>query len=218
MVSLNHAFAYSVYSSGNGDKAYPTLAVTPSGTAYILSNFYQKSLFANSVELVSRGERDCIIAKYNPQGALEWVQQYGGAGNDEINAATVDAADNIYLVGSFTGSATFGPLSALSTGATDSYLVKYSAQGVMQWVQASGGAGRDKWYDVTVDGAGAPYVTGNFEGQATFGTLAMSSTNERDIAVAAYTPQGQVRWVQQAGGVVLTRGSCCFSTLKAICP
>lgn len=86
-------------------------------------------------------------------------------------------------------------------GDTDGYLVKSSSQGIVQWAQAGGGAGADYWNNLALDASGAPYVLGNFSATAQFGGFSLSSLGGYDIAVASYTPQGQVRWAQQAGSV-----------------
>ncbi len=77
----------------------------------------------------------------------------------------------------------------------------------MQWVQPSGGPGADRLSSVALDAAGNPYVTGLFSNVARFGATTLTSAGSQDISVAAYTPQGQTRWTQQAGGPGSDAGS-----------
>jgi hypothetical protein len=51
-----------------------------------------------------------------------------------------------------------------------------------------------------VDTPGNVYVTGGFGNQGHLGSATLTSAGMRDIVVAAYSPQGQLNWVQQAGG------------------
>jgi hypothetical protein len=112
----------------------------------------------------------------------------------------VDAAGNLYAAATFVGPATFGSTTLPGAGDIDGCLVKYSPQGTMDWVQTLAGSGPDGFGSVTLDAAGNPYAAGNFSSGATLGTLTLPNAGARDILVAAFTPQGQLRWKQQAGG------------------
>lgn len=189
-----------------GSYAEPKLCVSPTGEAYILNSFNAPAV-VGATTLTSRGNDDILIAKYGAQGILEWVQQLGGGGYDDVRGGKVDANGNLYVVAIFTGAATLGTTTLPGYGDVDGCLIKYSAQGALQWAQASGGTGRDLWNDVALDAIGNPYVVGSFSNIAQFGSTALTSAGNRDIAVAAYTPQGQIRWVQRAGGTGLDVGS-----------
>jgi hypothetical protein len=112
----------------------------------------------------------------------------------------VDGAGNLYLAGSLAGSATIGSTAVPNLGDLDMYLAKYSPQGTVQWVQSAGGSGEDRWGNLALDAAGAPYLVGTFNATAQFGPFTLSSTGGADVVVAAYSAQGAPRWVQQAGG------------------
>ncbi|MDF7810912.1 T9SS type A sorting domain-containing protein [Hymenobacter sp. YC55] len=198
LLSLQPAF---YYFTNTGSIAYsiPKVAVAPTGETYLLNTFYKSIVFGNTT-LTTRGEADIVVAKYSAQGTFEWAQQFGGASNDYMGDGKLDAAGNLYLVGDFTGPATFGTTTLPGYGTHDGFLLKCSAQGALQWVQPSGGPGSDGFADVEVDAAGNPYVVGTFNGTAQLGPLSLRSAGSDDILVASYTPQGQVRWVQSAGG------------------
>jgi hypothetical protein len=55
-------------------------------------------------------------------------------------------------------------------------------------------------YCITSDAAGNSYITGYFEGTATFGTNQITSYGVSDIFIAKYDPSGNCVWVKQAGG------------------
>ncbi|WP_428662009.1 SBBP repeat-containing protein [Runella sp.] len=67
-------------------------------------------------------------------------------------------------------------------------------------ISSAGGTGVDEARSIAVDGNGNVYVTGYFEGTATFGTVTKTSAGYRDIFVAKYDKSGSVQWVQSAGG------------------
>jgi Tfp pilus assembly protein PilZ len=68
------------------------------------------------------------------------------------------------------------------------------------WVSSSGGPGADAGYAIAVDGAGNSYVTGSFEGNATFATTNLTSQGLSDVFVAKYDSSGSLLWARQAGG------------------
>ncbi|GAA4383223.1 T9SS type A sorting domain-containing protein [Hymenobacter koreensis] len=203
--SLYKAFEYGP-ASGSAAYYYPTLAVAPSGETYLINDFNQPAVFSGT-SLTSRGGMDVLVAKYSAQGTFEWAQQLGGPGDERGRAGTCDATGHLYLAGFFAGSAAAGTTPLTSAGDVDGVLLKYSPQGSLQWAQTSGGPGPDALGYVALDAAGNPYVVGNFSGTARFGTATLTSAGDRDMSVAAYTAQGQLRWLQQAGGPGFDSGS-----------
>ena len=178
---------------------HPTLAVAPSGDVYLFSNFFGTPMLGGTT-FTPRGLYDVLVAKFDAQGVLAWVQQAGGPGSDSLQEGVVDAAGNLYVAGFFDGAATFGGTPVPNAGSFDGFLAKYTPAGQVAWVQTSRGPGFDGWYGVALDASGSPYVAGGFAGVAQVGPYTLTGAGPRDISVAAYTPQGQVRWVQQAGG------------------
>lgn len=75
-----------------------------------------------------------------------------------------------------------------------------SAPAEFCWVSGSGGPGTDAGYAIAVDGAGNSYVTGSFEGSATFAMTNLTSQGLSDVFVAKYDSSGSLLWARQAGG------------------
>ena len=181
---------------------YPRLALSPNGDAYVSILFPSSTTFDfPAFRPVARGNSDVVVAKYNAQNGFEWAQSLGGAGNDIDAGLAVDAASNLYLVGTHDAPATFGTATVLPhAGGTDAFLAKYSPQGSLQWATHMGGSGDDGWRGVAVDGAGTVYTVGSFSTTVQLGSRTLTSAGNTDVAVASYSPAGQFRWVQQAGG------------------
>ena len=62
------------------------------------------------------------------------------------------------------------------------YSVQIHSQSVL-WADALGGTGNDEGLGIGVDATGNSYVTGYFEGTATFGSVTLTSAGNRDIFV-----------------------------------
>ncbi len=59
--------------------------------------------------LISYGSADIVIASYTSTGAFRWATHAGGTGVDAGFAIATDGT-NVYVTGTFTGTATFGAL------------------------------------------------------------------------------------------------------------
>lgn len=72
-----------------------------------------------------------------------------------------------------------------------------------EWLWAAGGGSPedDIVYDIAVDALGNTYVTGTFNGSATFGTDQLASSGSIDVYVAKLDPSGNWLWAVQGGGV-----------------
>jgi hypothetical protein len=118
-----------------------------------------------------------------------------------------DATGNVYIVGYYSGTATFGTTSITSAGNADIFVAKYNSNGVLQWVKSAGGTGDDYGKSIAVDAFGNVYITGFFGNNATFGSALKTSNGLDDIFVAKYSITGVLQWVQSAGGISNDEGS-----------
>ncbi len=140
--------------------------------------------------------------------APEWqlATQAGGTGYDYGNGIALDYAENSYVTGYFFGAAIFGSCSLTSSGGSDIFVAKMDADGTWQWAAQAGGNDYDHGEAITIDDAGNCYVTGYFEGTATFGSYSLTSSGSYDIFVAKMDASGNWLWVNQAGGVSKDEG------------
>jgi len=131
-----------------------------------------------------------------------WMRSAGGSAADEGMDISIDANNNTYSTGYFSGSATFGTGVTLNAnGATDIFVTKVNDQGVLQWAVKAGGIGPDRGLAIKADAAGNCYVTGYYFGTATFGTSVITSVGgSQDIFIAKYNTSGILQWVVSAGG------------------
>lgn len=134
-----------------------------------------------------------------------WVQRGGSALNDEGYAIATDNSGNVYTTGGFNGTASFGNTGAsasiTSSGSSDIFISKVNNLGVVQWAVRAGGSGTDKGYSIKVDAAGNSFVTGFFNGIATFdATPVTANGGSQDIFIAKYDTDGNLQWVTTAGG------------------
>ncbi len=104
--------------------------------------------------------------------SLQWVKQMGGTMNDQAKSMAMDAQGNIYLTGTFWGTADFDPGTGVynltSAGESDIFIVKLDSSGNLTWAKQIGGATNDAGNAITIDIHGNVYITGSFEGTVDF--------------------------------------------------
>lgn len=192
----------SVFSTTRSQK----ISVDASGNVYITGYFEGTTTFGTT-SISSAGGYEIFLAKYNSSGVLQWVQKAGGVSDDIAYGIGVDATGNVYLTGSFFGTATFGSTPVTSAGDTDIFLAKYNNTGTLQWIQKAGGTGGDRAEAIALDASGNVYISGAFIGTATFGVTPKTSAGSTDIFMAKYNSAGAVQWVQSAGGTLSDNAS-----------
>ena len=136
-----------------------------------------------------------------------------------LNATPVAACDTTLAL--YRGGA-FGGVSQVQVGdhilqvtseqnpAFNAYLIKWNPEGVVAWAKASGGIGTENISDLTVDRVGRVVVSGGFSGHffdpdsaTVFGRrlfLQSQSYNLMDMFVGVFNPDGDLQWIERAGG------------------
>jgi hypothetical protein len=149
--------------------------------------------------LTSAGGPDIFVAKFSASGAHVWSRGMGGTGQDTGLSIGVDSGGNVVVTGYFQGTVNFGGGSLSSAGATDIFLMKYSASGAHVWSKRFGGTSDDRGTGVAVAGTGDVVVTGFFNATADFGGGPQTSTGGGDIFLAKYSSTGTHTWSKVFG-------------------
>ena len=129
-----------------------------------------------------------------------WVASGGGPSYDYGLGFAIDAQGNSYIAGTYAGTAQFGTTSITTTGAFEAFVAKIKPDGTFAWVVSAGGTGSDRVDGIVADNLGNIYITGFFEGSATFGSTTLTSKGDYDIFVAKLTSAGNFVWAKSAGG------------------
>lgn len=131
-----------------------------------------------------------------------WAASAGGGGNtDFCHGIATDSQGNVYWVGSVSGTADFG-CGTLTPGSTIAgFVAKRSATGVCLWVRGITVGFNQAWaYGVAIDADDRIYVTGKYNGTATFGDgVTLGSLGSDDIFLARYDTAGACLWARRGG-------------------
>ncbi len=129
--------------------AHNSLLIEPGGTLVVAGMFSGTADLdgsAGSALVVSQGGTDVFLARFGVAGQYVGSgRRFGGAGSDGVQGLTIDAENNFYLSGWFSGSVDFDPGAGLTLrtaqgtgGAADAYLLAVTAAGDLRWVNTLG--------------------------------------------------------------------------------
>jgi hypothetical protein len=170
------------------------VAVDGSDNIIVIGSYYNEVDFGGGA-LVSAGDRDIYLAKFDPYGTHLWSQRFGDANYQVGSAAAVDGNGNVFVTGNFEGTVDFGGGARVSAGSFDIFVAKYDANGNHVWSNRFGDAERQYSQCVTVDKWGDPVVAGFFAGTLDFGGDGIhTSAGSYDLFVARFSPQGGRQW------------------------
>lgn len=151
-----------------------------------------------------------VVTQYvTSQTQFQWAKSFGNSSNETANKVAVDSNDNVYVVGTFSGTVDFDPGSAVanqtSTGGVDGYLLKLDSNGNYIWSIKLGGAQDDYISDIVIDSSDNLYLVGNFQGTADFNpsstvTLNSTSLGSTDIFVLKLNSSGVYQFHRTIGG------------------
>jgi hypothetical protein len=84
--------------------------------------------------LVSNGESDMFVARYGPDGLLDWAENVGGIASDQGEGVCACPDDSLLVTGRFQETATFhagdaGETTLVSVGGQDVFVAHYEADG-----------------------------------------------------------------------------------------
>lgn len=189
-----------VAAGGTGADSVKAVAALPDGSSLVTGSFEGSASFGTH-GLTSNGADDIFVAKLDSRGTYVWATRAGGAFSAVSHAITALPDGTSIITGEFFQDASFGSITLNSGGRNvDVFVAKLSAVGEFLWAVRAGGTGADAGYGVAVAADGSCYVTGAFNGTATFGGVTLVSAGAEDVFIAKLDPQGSVLWARRAGG------------------
>jgi gliding motility-associated-like protein len=186
------------YQAGNA------LTLDGNGNIYVTGIFFGTTDFdpgPGVANLISAGNEDIFVCKYDNTGNFVWAKRFGGPTNEFCNTIKLDAAGNIYINGYFENTADFDPgpgvFNLVSAGATDIFICKLNNDGVLQWAKQIGGPSADVAFDIDLDEQNNVYSTGFYWTTVDFdpgsGVFNLTSTAQGD---------GYILKLNNAGGFI----------------
>lgn len=176
------------------------MVVDRQGNVYVAGNF-NNLLTVGTNSVVSRGEQDVALVKYDAAGRVVWVRSVGGTRYDYVSALATDGADNVYMTGGISTPASFGSIPLTPTGHNSVYVTKVSPDGTFLWAVKTEVTDFQAVSSLVVDSSGHQYLAGVFNrGVLSLGSISLTN-NSSDYAynlfLAKLDPNGQFLWARQ---------------------
>ena len=164
----------------------------------------------NGTTLTNKGGSDGMVIKYNIEGEVEWGTSIGGGSIDHISSV-VETTEGGYLIGGYfySSSIDLGNGKQISNhGSTDSYdgmVIKYNAEGEVEWGKSIGGSSEDSIKSVVETTEGGYLIGGDFYSSSIdlgngIQISNHGSTRYTDGMVIKYNAEGEVEWGTSIGG------------------
>ncbi len=183
-----------------GDKSdqFATAVGVDDAQNLIVSGFFQGTLDLGGVPLVSAGQNDLFVAKFDTACRHVFSKRFGDSEN-QVGSAAVDRHGNIYFASSFVGSLDFGMGPITSVGHSSAAVTKLDANGAAVWTRTFDSD--PKVDTINVDSAGNVRITGRYSSPLDLGRGPLTTaTAITSIFVANLSPAGTTLWSKGFGG------------------
>lgn len=225
-ITIDPAIAWATYYGGEKDEF---LTVKPDKQGNLYGVGYTRSSNRISYNgyvstIPNAGKKSCLLVKFNNQHQLVWATYYGTDAGAGAGALAVDNDGHVYITGSVeTGGSipATAPLKSVHAGGTDSFVARFSTDGIPEWATYYGGSKDEFVQGIVVDGSSSSvYITGyttssnDNEAIATAGAYRTNPYNpntcpwpvpngcfaDRDVFLAKFSSSGQRIWSTYYGG------------------
>lgn len=162
---------------------FPTdLTVDQNGNVIVLGYFSGSINFGGGSVTANDGQDNFMVKYASENGAYILDKEFPNQVTPTF--VTSDANDNIYLLGTFSGTLALTSPPVPSIGDLDVFVAKYSASGVPQWSRSYGNNFKDNAVRIAMDPAGELLVSATFQGTVTYGGPSFAAAGASDVIVA----------------------------------
>lgn len=209
--------------AGTGSDVGNSIAIDSTGNVYFTGYCGASAVVYNKdgttfTTLSNSGSVDVFLVKYDSTGFVQWCTRLASGSDDLGMSVTLDANNNIGLLGFFSSTTftiynkdntTFGTLSG--NGTLEVFVVKYNSDGFAQWSAKMTGPGNESASNISADSNSNLYVSGMYKsnpftlyssnGTAFSKTLINQnkSNTTTDGFLTKYYSNGTVHWAVKLG-------------------
>jgi TIR domain len=176
------------------------IAADREGHTIIVGDFWGTLDFGGSV-LVSAGDRDIFLAKFDYVGKHIWSKRFGDRAEQVGVSVAADDRGAVFLAGAFSGSMNMGGETLTSKGRYNISLAKLDRDGEHLWSRSFGDENYHVPECIAVAPSGLVVMAGRFRGVVDFGGGEIRSASQQtDVFIAAFSPDGEFIWAKRIGG------------------
>jgi len=169
---------FSTNFGGASDDFGRRVAFDSGGNILLAGTFESTANLGGFVPLVTNGNADVFLAKYDSFGTFAWSKGLGGTASDVVRGMAADGANNIVITGYFQGPVNFGGGDINGTGFNSIYLAGYDGNGQHLYSEAFGATTTAEGHAIAIDNTNSIVLAGAFVGDINLGGLTFSSGGE----------------------------------------
>lgn len=194
------AVVWSLAFGGPGADGATSVAVDHAGDILVSGFFSSTAVFAGQ-SLTATAGADAFVVKLTDAGKLRWAKRFGNDYDQLALGVAPGNHDEVLVTGCMSGYMDIGlgaPLTSVDS--SDAFTLRLDPDGNSLWGGSGGGVGTDCGYRIVADADNNMLVAGAFESSLTVDQIYYSK-GQKDIFVAALTPQGTPLWTRTYGGL-----------------
>jgi hypothetical protein len=172
--------------------------VDASGNVLVTGD-YRGTLDFGGGPLVSAGDTDIFVVKFDRDGNHLWSKRFGDQYLQVGQSVAADGSRNVVVAGDLTGTVDFGGGPVVCVAPRSSFVAKFDQNGNHLWSKRFGETCYQWLQDIDVSWLGDVVVTGTFCGTVDYGGGMLESDGNYDIFAAKFDPDGNHVWSRQFG-------------------
>ncbi len=190
------------------------LAADSHNNVYLTGTFFDTVDFGGSDTFTAGPNGNIFTTKFAADGSYAWTKVFDSTSATIMLAMSiaVDASDNVYAGGVFSGTVVFDGVGGSqsetdATGDGNTYITKYNTNGAYQWTNSFDTAPGGYSYGsqgLSIDPSGNIYTVGAISGTVTLGPGdTKSAIIKGAVTLVKYNPDGSYAWskvLSDAGG------------------
>lgn len=171
----------------------------------ILAGSFAGTVDFGKGDVTSVAERDIYIARYNPEGALQWANVFSTGKSNEytrIRGVAAGPGGTIHVVGLTTYDIDLGNGTINVSGSSDMLVAQYSPAGAALWSRLIGQTGAEEGWHIALDGQQSVLAAGTFSGgNVDLGGDTRVLKGVQDAFVLKLNTDGKYLWDKHIGGL-----------------
>ena len=180
-----------------GVQLITSAALDPWG-GVVLTGSFEGTVDLDGPPLTSESERDVLLARLDPDGALVWQRSFGAAGSSSGVDVDVAPSGSIVLLARAAAGLDLGT-GELSARRPSSFVAGFDLDGNALWSRKLDGTGEVLAAGVAALPGDRVLVAGGFTGSADFGAGLLASAGGSDVFVVKLGASGEALWSARFG-------------------
>jgi hypothetical protein len=170
------------------------IATDNQGNAYILGQYEGSAVFKDTT-IISKGQIDLFLAKYNLTGDLEWVHSIGGNYSEYACSISINPLNDIYIAVRSDSWVCYADNLSISPG--ENFTAKYKTDGTIdKFIKLPYGTNQIFATSKNL------FITGDYRGGTIFGTFTLNGPiDQYATVISKLSFNGDFIWSKQSGSM-----------------